>query len=200
METTRPADCQIALKEWASVLIAMERGEQLVLIRKGGLIEPGSGFELQAQEFVLYPTFEHQTVNFLRGAFPRYLQVALGRRPADGQLRFEGAAKAVTAIQFHDPTIVKRLEPFHIYNDEFLQQRLKWQPEQPLVVVVVRVFRLCSPQLLPVRSSYAGCKSWVDLEQAVSLQGAVPVVEDRAFEERLGQIRAVLESLSASKH
>ena len=33
-------ECATALKEWATVLEAMGRGEQLVLIRKGGLIEP----------------------------------------------------------------------------------------------------------------------------------------------------------------
>ena len=65
-----PGHCAVALKEWATVLEAMAKGEQLVLIRKGGLIEPGSGFELVANTFVFYPTFEHQAVSYLRPAGP----------------------------------------------------------------------------------------------------------------------------------
>ena len=42
-----------ALKEWASVIAALDRGEQVVLIRKGGLADPHFG--LEADRFYLFP-------------------------------------------------------------------------------------------------------------------------------------------------
>ena len=80
IQTPLPAQCAVALKEWATVLEAMARGEQLVLIRKGGLIEPGRGFDVVAPTFVFYPTFEHQAVNYLRAPYQRYFDEAGQRR------------------------------------------------------------------------------------------------------------------------
>lgn len=203
---------RLALKEWASVVEAFGDGRQLVLIRKGGLIEPGSGFELQGDEFLFYPTYEHQTVNFVREEFRSQWDAALGRKPSDDRagtvpagegvssaagptartLRIGCYGRAVYSKQVTDPSVIKRLEPFHLYNDAFLQQRLKWQPEQPLVVVVVRAFRLPQVHALPAAPHYAGCKSWVELDAPVPLDGAQPALADGAFDERLQTIRSIL--------
>ena len=187
-----PAVCATALKEWATVVEALGRGEQLVLIRKGGLIEPGSGFELVANTFVFYPTFEHQAVSYLRPPFQRYFGEAAARRAPEGQVRVDLCGVAVSSVSSHDPGIVERLQAFHIYNEAFVSQRLKWQPEQPLVVVLVRAFRLASPQPLAVSPRYAGCKSWVDLESPVALEGAKPVLEEAAFQSRARELTSVL--------
>jgi len=189
MTAVLPGSCAVALKEWALVSQALLRGEQLVLIRKGGLIEPGTGFEILSETFVLYPTFEHQTVNYVREPYRGYFDEAAGWKPADGRLRVEVVGQAVFSTQTKDPDAVRRLAPFHIYNDEFLNQRLKWQPDMPLVIVAVRAFRLPAPQTIPLHAGYAGCKSWVNLEDAVSLHGARPVLDDAAFEPKLAKIR-----------
>ena len=184
--------CQIALKEWATVLLAMERGEQLVMIRKGGLIEPGSGFEWAARQFVFYPTFEHQAVKFLREPSQRFFEEATARRAPEGHVRFDLYGDVVDAFSSADPTLLKRLEPFHIYHDTFLDQRLKWQPQQPLVLAVIRVFRLPAPQTIPVIDRYAGCKCWVELEHPLALDGAQPVLDDATFHERIQTLRSIL--------
>ena len=183
-----PGQCAMALKEWATVLEALARGEQLVLIRKGGLIEPGRGFDLMASAFFLYPTFEHQAVNYLRAPFQAYFEEAARRRAPEGQVRLDLFGLAVSSTQSHNPAIVERLAPFHIYNQAFLSQRLKWQPDQPLVVVVIRAFRLEAPRVLPVAPRYAGCKSWVELESPVALEAARPVLDDALFERRAREI------------
>ena len=194
MTQTLPSSCAIALKEWATVLEAMANGEQLVLIRKGGLIEPGSGFELLSPTFVFYPTFEHQAVNYLRPPFRAYFDDANARRAPANQFRVELVGMAVASVQSKDSSIVERLSAFHVYNEEFLQQRLKWQPDQPLMVIVVRAFRLATAQLLPIIPRYAGCKSWVELDSPLSLAGAHPVLDDAAFDERLRQLTPLLAS------
>ena len=188
-----PARCAVALKEWATVLEAFGRGEQIVLIRKGGLIEPGAGFDLAAERFVFYPTFEHQAVQYLRPPFQGYVDAAAARRAPAGQVRVELAGVVAAAVRSSDPAIVERLAPYHIYNDAFLRQRLKWQPEQPLLVAVVRAFRLDEPCLLPVSAAYAGCTSWVQLDAPVALDRVTPVLEDRAFAQRLAAAAPFLE-------
>jgi hypothetical protein len=40
--------------------------------------------------------------------------------------------------------------------------------------------------------AYAGCKSWVELEQDLPTEGAVPVLDDDAFREVLRKLDAVL--------
>jgi hypothetical protein len=185
--------CAVALKEWATVLEAMARGEQLVLIRKGGLIEPGSGFELLSGCFVFYPTFEHQAVNYLREPYRRYFDEAASHRAPEGQVRVELVGLAVASTPSHDPGVVERLSSFHVYNEAFVTQRLKWQPDQPLMIVAVRVFRLPQPVVLPVVPRYAGCKSWVELEAPVSLEGARPVLEEAVFEARFRELTGGLE-------
>ena len=192
MAGTLPASGAIALKEWATVLEAMSRGEQLVLIRKGGLIEPGSGFELVTDRFVFYPTFEHQAVHYVRPEFRRYFDEALPHRAPEGQVRFDVVGVATHAVQSSDPGIVERLSPFHIYNAEFVTQRLKWQPDHPLSIVVVRAFRLAAPQVISTVPRYAGCKSWVELEAPVSFAGAHPVIDDGAFQRRAEAVQALL--------
>lgn len=200
---TLPASCVVALKEWATVLEAMARGEQLVLIRKGGLIEPAGGFELLASTFVFYPTFEHQAVPYVREPHRRYFDEAQQRRlPAPRSAGQAGAPQqsvmldlvgvAVSSVQSHDPAVVERLRPYHIYDDAFLAQRLKWQPQQPLVIAIVRVFRLPAPQVLTVTPAYAGCKSWVELEAPLALAGAAPVLDDATFEQRAQQLQRCL--------
>lgn len=191
---TLPAQTTTALKEWASVLEAIDRGEQLVLIRKGGLIEPGSGFELADSCFVLYPTFEHQTIHYLRPSFQPLMEEALRHRPAEGQVRVSLGAMVVSCLQSQDPNVVERLQSFHVYNEAFLHQRLKWQPKQPLVIVVVRAFRLPSPQRLSVAPHYAGCRSWIQLDDPVVLRDAVPVLDDATFTPRAQQLSALLAS------
>src|SRR3989338_4978732 len=183
-----PGHCATALKEWATVLEAMARGEQLLLIRKGGLIEPGSGFELAAPVFVFYPTFEHQAVQYLRAPFQSYFEAASQQRAPAGQVRVELAGIAAASWTSADPSVIERLSDFHIYNEAFASQRLKWQPDVPLLIAAVRVFRLAQPQLLPVAPQYAGCKSWVQLDAPVSLAEASPVLDDATFAQRLRDV------------
>jgi len=46
-----------ALKEWATVVKALENGEQTVILRKGGILETASGFKIEAKKFLLFRFF-----------------------------------------------------------------------------------------------------------------------------------------------
>ena len=52
----------IGFKEWAVVCDALGRGEQTILLRKGGIAEGRNGFGFHHAEFFLIPTFFHEQV------------------------------------------------------------------------------------------------------------------------------------------
>ena len=45
------------LKEWATVVKALEQGKQTVILRKGGILETASGFNVESKKFFLFPTW-----------------------------------------------------------------------------------------------------------------------------------------------
>jgi hypothetical protein len=59
----------LALKEWAIVCRALEEGKQSILLRKGGILEYKKGFEISQKIFLLYPTFEHQSKEYVQSNY-----------------------------------------------------------------------------------------------------------------------------------
>src|SRR5947199_10702463 len=66
----------IALKEWAVAVEAIARGEQVVLVRKGGIREEAREFRIEHERFLLYPTYEHQREDLLQVPFRPELAAA----------------------------------------------------------------------------------------------------------------------------
>src|ERR671913_312022 len=67
----------IALKEWAIICKALEDGKQILLLRKGGIMEYRKGFEVKHNEFLLYPTFEHQSLESIKAEYKEKLKEIL---------------------------------------------------------------------------------------------------------------------------
>jgi hypothetical protein len=51
-----------------------------------------------------------------------------------------------------------------------------------LHVLLVRVYRVPQAFELPDTPEYAGCRSWVELDRALPMDGATPVLTEEAFE------------------
>lgn len=86
----------VALKEWSAVTVALNRGIQIFLLRKGGIVEARRGFELRYREFLLFPTFEHQHAQYLK---PEYRSlVREGETPA-GQVRISHLARVARVLR-----------------------------------------------------------------------------------------------------
>src|SRR5688500_2331176 len=64
----------IALKEWSSVIAALDQSHQIFLLRKGGIVEQKRGFEVRHKSFLLYPSFEHQHALSLKAEFRHLAQ------------------------------------------------------------------------------------------------------------------------------
>src|SRR5438874_5968834 len=98
----------IAFKEWALVCEALGRGEQTLLLRKGGIAEGRGGFAFRHSEFFLFPTFFHEQVVKVR------TPDAKNPDAANGQIRIEFWARLEAQKEIGSWPDAAALQPFHI--------------------------------------------------------------------------------------
>ncbi len=177
-----------ALKEWAVAVDALEQGKTIMLLRKGGIKEEGNRFKVARDEILLYPTYEHQQPNLLKAEYaPQVKPVTSGWHPET--VRIGSWAKITDIVPVSEESAVAALLPYHIWNEQFVSDRLRWKPRQPIFVLLLRVYQLPQPQTIPYRQEYGGCRSWIDLAQAISIEGAVPVLDDSEYTKQVAAIR-----------
>ncbi|MFC4305161.1 DUF1802 family protein [Cohnella boryungensis] len=179
----------IALREWAVAVKALESGRQIIVLRKGGIAEETREFKLESPRFYLFPSFEHQRPELVlpeASETVRLTEAEAAELP--GQIRVDSFAEVVEDIEVTDAETLSRLEGLHIWTEDYAEERLKWKKTKPLHVLVLRVYRLDSPQTLPMRDSYAGCKSWIQLEDIVA-SPRTPVMSDEQFEQQWQEVR-----------
>lgn len=179
----------IALKEWASVCSALESGEQIVLLRKGGIHESAGEFELEHSQFVLFPTYLHQKPEMLKPAARKWYELALAE-PA--QIRLSCLAEVSDIIQLRSRSQMDAIDDQHIWSPPLIDMRFRYRPENPLYLPLVRVHRLAKPVTIANAPAYAGCKSWVPLEKEIETRGAQAVLDDQEYERRRMNIRSKL--------
>ncbi len=186
-----PTSLQIGLKEWAAVCRALEQGRQTFLLRKGGICEEAGEFAVENREFLLFPTYLHQNLKMLKpsdhaGFEPR------GAEP--DQVEIAAAGVVTDIIPLKSRAQVDAIDDEHVWTPPLIDMRFNYRPENPLYLLLVRAYRLQRPASLPNTPAYAGCKSWVPLDQPVALGNATPVLDDVKYELRR---RSILDRVGA---
>ncbi len=189
---TTPDKCQMALKEWAITCEAIGRGEQILLLRKGGIHEEGKDFRVIHREFLLYPTYEHQKADLLREEHQPTLAEMLERPRDDKQITFTHFARAEEVLEIEEQGLVDDLAPHYIWTTGYAQSRLRWKPMLPLSVMLLRAYRLEAPVTVPGLPEYSGCTSWVEVLTDVPLGRMEPVLDDAEFQAQVGAIKGSL--------
>lgn len=179
----------VALKEWDVVCRALAEGRQVILLRKGGIYESAGEFEVEHRRFVFFPTFLHQKPDHLKPA-ERERCAAAASEPS--QVKIELAGEVTDIIQLQSRSQMDALEGQHIWAPSLVDMRFNYRPENPLYLLIVRASRLAEPVAIENTPAYAGCKSWVPLEQAINVAGATPVLDEAAYESRRQLIRSRL--------
>lgn len=177
----------IALKEWAIVCKALEDGKQMLLLRKGGIMEYRKGFEVKHNEFLLYPTFEHQSVESIKIEYKEKLKEILeeqnkyynnnnnnnNRKEIDKDNKnfntssnniIKLLAKVEDVIEISDKLILSELRDYHIWSDEYVTMRMNYNPSKPMSILLLRIYKLRKPLIVDINDTWAGCKSWIDIE------------------------------------
>ncbi|MDA0262866.1 MAG: DUF1802 family protein [Chloroflexi bacterium] len=187
-----PTNCQMALKEWAVTVDAMAQGDQVLLLRKGGIHEDGKDFRVIHREFLFYPTYLHQKEDLLQPAYQPALQRVLEQPHDDEHITFTHWAKAEEVLEIEEQEKVDALEPHHIWTTAYAQSKLHWKPMLPLSVMLLRVYKLEQPVTVPFLKEYSGCTSWVEVLKTVNLGKMEAVLDDAEFQRRVDKIKGSL--------
>ncbi len=187
-----PDQCQIALKEWAVTVESLAQGQQILLLRKGGIHEEGKDFKVIHPEFLLYPTYEHQREDLLKPQHQPALKRLLTESPRGETIAFTHWATTVEIIEVSDQEKVDDLSSHHIWTDEYAQSRLRWKPMLPLSIMLLRIYRLEQPVTVPYIPEYGGCTSWVEIIPKVNLGNLKPVLSDEEFGRQVDEIKGSL--------
>jgi hypothetical protein len=179
-----------AFKEWAVICRALAEGRQALILRKGGVAEVGGAFRVEHARFWLFPTYVHQQRDGIMTKTVPLLEQAEAARPPDNVVSLSHFAEVTQVYQILDLQKVLNLAGFHCWSEETVRARFAYR-SPGLFVLPVRVYRAAEVVALATTAYYAGCKSWVELEQELPTGGAMPVLADAAF----GEIQRSLQRL-----
>ena len=187
--------CDVALKEWAVTCRALEEGRQIVLLRKGGILDEDGVFQLEHTAFWLQPTYEHQDERLVKPD-QRDLFTAVREMRTAGEnkkfiaLRLFAVVEKVFSLTLDDEDRLRSAP--HIWSDAYLDIRYDYKPQHPLLCVAMRVYAREEPHVIPARPEYFGCRSWISLETPLDNADAHPVLDDATFAERLQELERAL--------
>ena len=177
----------LALKEWSIICKALEDGNQTILLRKGGILEYKKGFEIRQKSFLLFPTLEHQTEEYLQSKYLQTYDLLLRGNKSEGiqnKTNTLWVLARIEAIQeFHDHEMLPELEKYHIWNEKYVNMRMNYNPKKPMNALLLRVYKLPQPISIDVKPEWAGCKSWIDIDIAEKYGdqfGSVPKMFDQS--------------------
>ena len=172
-----------ALKERAGVVSALVDGVQTVLVRHPTL-DPGT----IDGPFALYPAYSHQRPERYQTRYEPYYHRSSAKPEAGVPIR----AVADVVEEYAVPTAdLEALARHYVYTPDGLRE--KYDPDDDLRVLLLRVSELESPRLIEERSSYRGCRAWIELEDDVDPERATPVLDDATFAQRRATIRDALQ-------
>jgi hypothetical protein len=190
----------IGFKEWTLVCDALGRGAQSIIIRKGGIAEGRAGFRFQHPEFFLFPTLFHEQVAKLK--LPP--GTALPAQRGDGQHEITLRARVEWTQDVADLATVRRLAPFHIWQDPEIEKRFRYEEEKRkpgVSIAFVRVEKLSAPFVFPDSPKFGGCRSWIQLPELPGGIKSFPVIDDAEHRAREAEIQTLFNLLpSESKN
>ena len=181
-----------ALKEWSVAIDALAQGETILLLRKGGIKESQGKFSAEADQVVLFPTFEHQKPELLKPQYQSAVKpVTKGQHPET--ITLKAWADITHIFLTDDADKVAALSAFHIWQPNLAQERLKWKPKQPLYVLALRAYRFSEPITLSWHESYGGCQSWLSLANEITVdKGERAAMDEAEYQEQVKEISQVL--------
>jgi len=182
LDLTYSADTAIiaaALKEWAIVCRALEDGRHVLLLRKGGIMEYRQGFEARHTTFFLYPTFEHQSKEFIQADYTEKFDVLMHEQPSRNKNTINSYARAVAVKQITDDSLLPRLQKYHIWNNSYVDVRLNYNPKRPMNVVLLRVYKMDKPIEVEVKPEWLGCKSWIPIKASPFQLQSISKIEEQ---------------------
>lgn len=153
-----------ALKEWAVVCKALEDGMQTILLRKGGILEYRDGFQIKHNVFLLYPTYEHQSIEYIKSGYQNKFDSEYMNATLRGKNVISIIARVEMVKEVQNPSLLSQIDKYHIWNENFIETRMKYNPNKSMSVILLRVYKLPENLFVTESEEWTGCKSWIDID------------------------------------
>ncbi len=170
---------EFALKEWGVTCEALGAGDQVLIVRKGGIGE--KSFQLPHRHFFLLPTYLHQRPELVKPAFHERYAASLTRRDEPSEVALDLYAELVSSHPLRDEAALDAIDAEHTLTPDYAAERLKWRRKHPLWAAILRVWRLDQPPVLTLGPEHGGCVSWIALPEQIVAGPRTPVLDDDAF-------------------
>lgn len=180
-----------AFKEWACIVEALGAGQQILVLRKGGLQDPKQTFQMKHRFFGLFPTFEHQDPIYLKPQVQEMLNHLPKALPENNPVVLTYCAQVTRDGIIAQADELNKLDAFHGWSDAAVQKKFSWAIQNQIHVLELRVYRLESPLLIPHSPQYEGCKSWIDFEKPFEISDMQPVLPDGQFQDLQRQLTSI---------
>ena len=141
---------------------------------------------------IFYPTFFHAREAELAPRFRETLAVSEAMHPPSGVVRLSLVAEVAAVWQVRDLDALRAVEDDHGLAWSAVESRFNYRGVPGVQVVAVRASQLPAVADVPDIRRYAGCVSWVELDEDVDISGASPVLDGTAFDARLARLHSAL--------
>jgi len=110
----------------------------------------------------------------------------------DGQIEVRYAVKVEWTEDIADMETVRRLAPFHLWQDSEIEKRFQYDDKQGVSLAFVRASRLSESFVFPDSPKFGGCRSWITLPDLPAEIRHEEVLSENTHREREAALRAVL--------
>lgn len=161
-----------AFKEWRVVVDTLGRGDQVVIMRKGGIDEGENGFKIKHRRFWLFPTQFHQQKDMVISTAAEHMDPSSKNETIPIQYHCE----VVDHFELTQIDQITRLRGLHVWKDDVLIQRMTSGAGNQLHALLVRVSKLPTPMEITMDDEYGGCRSWIQLKDSLNSNNTVPIM------------------------
>lgn len=180
------------LKEWAITGEALAQGRQIVLLRKGGLLDEDGAFTLDHEAFFLLPSWFHAERGLVKEAHLNLWDQAPREADEGPKVAYiRHFAQVVRVWQLFEDAEAALQQVQHIWSQSYLDLRFTYQAEKPLLCAALRVWELEKPIRYEMRPQDMGCRSWVEWDKPLQA-AAQPVLSDEEFVKQLRSLENTL--------
>lgn len=175
-----------ALKEWDTTIEALGKGLVVASWRKGGIDDKPSvrakfeSFNVPVNEFVLFPTFTHQSEDKVKKDFNFLFNPNSGTN-RDNQIKIKYWANIEEVITVEKIDYLLNASSELVNSDEHLVSSWNLYPTHSGKILLLRLYALRNPILITNSQSHKGCKSWIELKIDVPKTGSKPVLPAKDF-------------------
>lgn len=184
-----------ALKEWNTTVEALGQGKIIAIWRKGGINE---SFAVPEKRFLLLPTFTHQSLDKIKREYWAFFN-------HNHKLEKENQVQIKYWAEIYDEINIERQEQLLwisnelIHEEDYIRSLFSSCPEHKGKLLLLRVYLLFYPVLIPNSAEYSGCKSWVELNIDIPRIKSKPALSFKDFSQRAKNIKSIiLQGISAT--